>query len=111
MAYDDGITNAPISIYDVQRALGTNEQDLGSLCKHANINPMAKYKPVRYSKLSPLTDAEFKSTNYGLVTGSVFNASDSNPSNTWTYLRVRPLTDYSRYTDFDGYYHLVHRHY
>lgn len=108
MAYDDGITNAPISIYDVQRALGTNEQDLGSLCKHANINPMAKYKPVRYSKLSPLTDAEFKSTNYGLVTGSVFNASDSNPSNTWTYNKPTGGSSQPyRLTDFDGYDNFV----
>ena len=108
MAYDNGITNAPISIYDVQRALGTNEQDLGSLCKHANINPMAKYKPVRYSKLSPLTDAEFKSTNYGLVTGSVFNASDSNPSNTWTYNKPTGGSSQPyRLTDFDGYDNLA----
>lgn len=108
MAYDDGITNAPISIYDVQRALGTNEQDLGSLCKHANINPMAKYKPVRYSKLSPLTDAEFKSTNYGLVTGNTFNASDSNPSNTWTYNKPTGGSSQPyRLTDFDGYDNLA----
>lgn len=49
MAYSEGtITNAPVNQYDIQRALGTNECDIGSLCRHANINPWAKFKPNRY---------------------------------------------------------------
>lgn len=79
-----------------------------------NINPMAKYKPVRYNKLSPLTDAEFRSTNYGLSIGSIFNASDTNPNNTWTYLKPRgkapnpatydqPTDEPYRLTDFKNY--------
>lgn len=46
MGYTDGkITSTGVSIYDVQKALGTNECDLGSLCKHVNINMWARYKP------------------------------------------------------------------
>jgi hypothetical protein len=46
MAYSSGKISAPVSIYDIQQALGVSETDLGSLCKHANINMWAKYKPV-----------------------------------------------------------------
>lgn len=78
------------------------------------INPMAKYKPVRYNKLAPLTEAELKSTNYGLSIGSIFNASDTNPNNTWTYLKPRgkaptpttydfPEDEPYRITDFKNY--------
>lgn len=38
---------APVGLpYDMQQAIGTNECDLGSDCRHANVNMWAKYKPV-----------------------------------------------------------------
>lgn len=76
-----------------------------------DINPMAKHKPVRHSKVAPLTDSEFKTVVYGLVAGSAFNASDPNPDNTWTYNRPRgkqgSVFEPFRITDFNGYDHLA----
>ena len=48
MGYSNGIITAPVSIYDVQRALGiVGGGDLGTLIRDGNINMFAKYKPVR----------------------------------------------------------------
>lgn len=47
MSYANGIISPPVSIHDVQRALGTGEIYLGMLCIHANINKWARYKPER----------------------------------------------------------------
>lgn len=55
MSYSNGIITAPVSIYDIQRALGASSPDLGTLCKHANINMWAKYKPVRYPHVDSVT--------------------------------------------------------
>lgn len=49
MSYSGGIINAPVSIYDIQQAIGVSGNgDLGTLCAHENVNMWAKYKPVRY---------------------------------------------------------------
>lgn len=80
------------------------------------VNPMAKYKPVRFNKLAALTDDEFKGTGYGLSAGNTFNASDINPDNAWTYLKPRgkaptpttydfPEDEPYRDTDFNRYDH------
>lgn len=53
MGYDNGIITEPVGIYDVQRALGTNECDLGSLCRHNNINKWSKMKPVAFPYIEP----------------------------------------------------------
>lgn len=55
MAYSNSIISAPVSIYDVQRALGSSSPDLGTLCKHASINKWAKYKPVRLPSVDTVT--------------------------------------------------------
>ena len=46
MAYNNGKITAPVSIADVQRAVGSPSGDLGRLCRSANINMWAKFKPV-----------------------------------------------------------------
>ena len=47
MSYSNGIITAPVSIYDVQRALGVvGGGDLGTLIRDGKINMFAKYKPV-----------------------------------------------------------------
>lgn len=43
----NGTITAPVSIRDIQRALGTSIPDLGRLCRHSKINMWAKYKPVK----------------------------------------------------------------
>lgn len=109
MAYDKdlGIVSAPVGIADVQHALGSARSDLATLCSSQYINPMAKYKPVRYNKIDALTDAERLSTRYGMgATVPSYAANNANPSNiVWTYEKVRVNTDWSRLTDFNGYFH------
>lgn len=57
MPYDSttGIITAPVSMNDIQRALGVASTDLGTLCSHANINKWAKYKPVRTPVIDTVT--------------------------------------------------------
>lgn len=61
MGYTGSKVTAPVSIYDVQRALGTNECDLGTLCKSSLVNFWAKYKPLSYNVLN--TVGQWDSTN------------------------------------------------
>lgn len=73
---DTSVTpNIGVSVYDVQRALGTSENDVGSLCKHENINKWAKYKPMRLTQLTAITENGRQSVNYGIINIP-----------TWTYL-------------------------
>lgn len=106
MSYSDGKIIAPVGVHDVQSALGTAANDVATLCAHNSINPMAKYKPVRYNKIGELTETERISTRYGFGSQAVptFTGGDSNPSITWVYYHVRVGTDWARLTDFDGYY-------
>ena len=64
---DTSVTpNVGVSIYDVQRALGTTKNDDGELCTHTNINKWAKYKPLKYSKIYELNSTDMLSVNYGI---------------------------------------------
>jgi len=68
MAYDSSsqIVSAPVSIYDVQRALGKSSGDLGTLCQSSSINQWSKYKPVSKNKIDTTdemnSDKTWKST-------------------------------------------------
>lgn len=105
MAYDNGKITAPVGIKDIRNALGIDSADLHTLCASERVNPMAKFKPVRYAKKGSLTNAERASVRYGMgATVPSFSVNDPSPSVTWTYYRVRENIDFSRYTDFDGYY-------
>lgn len=122
MAYNNGIISAPVGIYDVQRALGTNECDLGSLCKHANINPMAKFKPIRNSKIGMLSPSingapsDRYSARFGFdsITPKIqFDGNNLDPHGKWVYLKPRGgASEPYRLTDFinegnptrEGYY-------
>lgn len=107
MAYKDGVVTAPVSMKDVENAVGVPQSaGLASQCASPNINPMAKYKPVRYNKIGELTEMERISTRHGFGSQAVpsFTGGDENPSITWTYDRVRAGTDWARLTDFDGYH-------
>lgn len=71
MAYNNGKISAPVSIYDVQRALGNASSDLATLCEDANINPWARWKPIAANPLSEfnkpglLTLDDVQKQNYG----------------------------------------------
>lgn len=45
MSYNNKIITKPVSIADVQNALGLSANDVGTLCTSANINKFAKWKP------------------------------------------------------------------
>ena len=107
MSYANNIVTEPVNQYDVQRALGVASGDWGTLCSHVNINPMAKYKPVRYNKRARLTLAEITTTRFGFAAVTpIFSGGDTNPSNTWEYQRVRGLSynEAYRISDFIGYF-------
>lgn len=55
----NGTITAPVSIRDIQRALGTSIPDLGRLCRHSKINMWAKYKPVKKAMID--TTGQLKS--------------------------------------------------
>lgn len=67
MSYNGGIITPPVSIRDVQLALGTTENDLGRLCVHSSINKWAKFKPVIKNKKERLTYSDLAGTKFGLV--------------------------------------------
>lgn len=64
MGYSNGIITAPVSIYDVQQAIGASSPDLGTLCKHTNINKWSKHKPVVSSVVGVLSDAQLREQNF-----------------------------------------------
>jgi hypothetical protein len=56
----------PVSIRDVQRALGSSSNDLGTLCRNLNINKWAWFKPIRTSNIGLLNESIRQSARYGL---------------------------------------------
>lgn len=122
MAYGNGIITSPVSIYDVQQALGNSSPDLGTLCKASQINKWAKYKPetvvtglVTYD-IQPITLASRKLNGYGLRMRS--NLGFGSISSLVTALRngtvgesfdyIKPsggINSAYRQTDFDNYWH------
>lgn len=52
MGHSNGIiTDTQVSIYDVAYVLGAASNDVGTLCKHSNVNMWSKHKPVSYPHL------------------------------------------------------------
>lgn len=111
MGYIDGVIKAPVNIYDVQRALGTSDTDLGTLCQKATINPMAKFKPIRNSKIGMLSPAQSNTPSdrytarfgFESITPSItFNGTNLDPHSKWQYLKPRGGTQNEpfRLTDF-----------
>ena len=119
---DDGpIIKAPVSIADVSGVLqASGTYDLAPLCERSNINIWSRRKPVRFNKISALTDLDFYNSYYGfkLNTDNGFNAVF--PSLDYStldklfsvhkissYLKPRGGTYNEQYrlTDFEGYNH------
>lgn len=73
MSYQNGIISAPVSIYDVQRALGIDSPDLYTLARNGNIKRLSPYKPIRgnlngYSdKVGEMSDTDIINRNLGFV--------------------------------------------
>ena len=113
MAYTNHIISAPVSISDVQAAVGHTSGDLATLILEGNINKWAKYKPVVYASVSSSNDGKGNVVNtssikqmYGLtvpITSDPFTTY-KNGGGEWTYTRPSggAASPY-RLTDFDGY--------
>lgn len=118
-----GVIERPVSIADVKTVLQVSENDLGTLCTKNSINSWSRRKPVRYNKITPMTEEEFKSTNYGFLIssatiGDVFKPIDysSSLSNIFATTPLSQIVSslkprggsYNepyRLTDFEGYNH------
>ena len=75
--YSNGKITAPVSIYDVQRALGVGSNDLKTLCDSETLNLWAKYKPVRLvsqnDSPAPITDSTRRQNSYGVHVGANYD--------------------------------------
>ena len=60
------LPSSDISIPMVKAELGAAANDVGQLCIHPNVNKWSKWKPVRHPKVTPLTEGDLRSRNYGL---------------------------------------------
>lgn len=67
MAYDSTTKTItkPVNTSDVCSAIGEDKHRIGYLCVNENVNPQTRYKPVRSSKLSALTDRDRANANWG----------------------------------------------
>ena len=61
------LPNTNISVAMVKAELGAATNDVGRLCIHPNVNKWSKWKPVRHNSITPITEAQLQSTNYGLM--------------------------------------------
>ena len=65
MSYSNGKITAPVSIGDIQNAIGASGGgDLGTLCRHSNVNPWAKYKPVQKNKIDTTDEWDFTNSKW-----------------------------------------------
>lgn len=67
MSIQNGIVKAPVSNWDVRRALHENTLNIGRLCTSPKINPWAKYKPCAAPGIKTLTEAQRKAYSYGMT--------------------------------------------
>lgn len=117
MAYSNNRIEAPVSIYDVQRAISNGSPDLGTLISTGAINIWARYKPVRTlrSIVGALTFATRKGVNFGvqvpfcqdaMMNEKVYNILNRvSGEETWAYLPPRGnvqggVQEFYRLTDF-----------
>lgn len=103
------IMTAPLNINangDIQKATGlAGHGDLGDCIVNGAINKWAKFKPVRSSKITPVTASELASLNYGLSLTKYTSITDLISGVTaktdWAYLRPRNNgEDWFRFFDF-----------
>ena len=113
MAYSNNIITDPVSISDVQAAVGHTSGDLATLILEGNINKWAKYKPVVYASVSSSNDGKGNVVNtssikqmYGLtvpITSDPFTTY-KNGGGEWTYTKPSGGTASPyRLADFNGY--------
>lgn len=114
MYNSDATISAPVSISDVQRALGTDEADLGRLCRHDNVNMFARFKPVTWPELfrrHPWCDPDVVSDQplaSGIIVAGCLGSPDDIARCCHPWLYAPPTGGTAspfRLTDFEGYWH------
>uniref|UniRef100_A0AAU8MFX3 Capsid protein n=1 Tax=Geladintestivirus 3 TaxID=3233135 RepID=A0AAU8MFX3_9CAUD len=63
MSNSNGKITAPVSIDDVKTVLGTNSNDIATLCTSSNINMWSRRKPIVFNSLFPNKDGEWYKGN------------------------------------------------
>ena len=122
MGYSSGLITAPVSIYDVQRAIGNGSSDLATLCKGNTINKFARFKPFRRNAIFFNSDTNQSSTdrltaqktaNYGcgIVSCGTLDFA-TKYTNQWSHLYPRGkdgggagYNEFYRLLDFNKYQH------
>lgn len=103
--------NKGVCIADLQTVLRSSRNALGGIITTANINKMAKYKPVCLSKKGLLTESDRASVRYGFGAGNIpsLDMRQTYPSNDWSYDIPRGMAydEWFRIRDFEGYYRLA----
>lgn len=61
------LPDSNISVAMVKAELGAATNVVGQLCIHPNINKWSRWKPVRHSSITPITQAQLASVNFGLT--------------------------------------------
>jgi hypothetical protein len=122
MPYSNGKITAPVSIYDVRRALNASANDVGRLCAHQKINMWARYKPETAVTglvtlgISPISLQDRVLNGYGIEcrsnagVGSISTLVDQLRAGTavdcFTYKRPSgTIASPYRLSDFDNYWH------
>ena len=98
------LPNTNISVAMVKAELGAATNDVGQLCIHPNINKWSKWKPVKHSSLTPITQAELASVNFGITPPTPSNDYTTVMDTKWGYLKpTGGLSSPYRLTDFINY--------
>ena len=92
----------------VAATIGQASSDVGTLCSSTKINKWSKNKPVKYNTTSPITDAQRKSANYGIIIPQYTDADSilADTTSVWQYDQpTGGTTQPFRIGDFRGYEH------
>lgn len=55
-----------ISVAMVKDELGASTNNVGQLCVHPNINKWSKWKPVKHSSVTPISEGQLEAVGYGI---------------------------------------------
>ena len=103
------LPNTNISVAMVKSELGASTNNVGQLCIHPNVNKWAKYKPIRRTKVTELSESERKSAFYGVKIqngNSPIALFNKVIADGYTHIYEKPrggLIEPFRLTDFAGY--------
>ena len=79
------LPNTGITTSMVASAIGAATNDVGSLCKHSNVNKWSKWKPVIKAKVTGLTESDLSDAHYGFTVPYENAAGADTLSASWVY--------------------------